>query len=200
MLKIIYLYLNKWDKVPVAVKRFILRAAAILIAWKILYLAFLLPHRVLDNPISYAVATGTTWLLNTSTHSSAYYDKSETGNIPTDNGFAPATLENIYFHGRNIVSIEDGCNGLELIVLYIGFIVCMPAATKRKVNFIITGTILIYVVNVIRCAGVAYIILYYPKYADFAHHYVFTFIVYGLIIAMWLIFSKKLDPAYDRAE
>jgi exosortase family protein XrtF len=193
-------YLSKWNKVPVAVRRFILRAAIILIVWKIVYLAFLLPNRVLDKPLSYAVAIATTWLLNTTTHSADYHDVSEIGNIPTDSGFEPYPLENIYFHHRNVVSIEDGCNGLELIVLYIGFIVCMPATNKRKINFIITGTLLIYIVNVIRCAGVAYIILYYPKYADFAHHYVFTFIVYGLIIGLWLSFSKKLDPVYVQTE
>jgi len=186
-------YLNNWNKVPVAVRRFILRALAILIVWKLLYLIFLLPTRVLDRSLSHSVAMGTIRVLNTATHSHNFISKSETGNIPTDNGFAPAPLENIYYHGRNIVSIEDGCNGLELIVLYIGFIVCMPAVIKRKVIFGISGSVLIYVVNVLRCAGVAYIILYYPKYADFAHHYVFTFIVYGLIIALWLIFSKKLN-------
>lgn len=186
-------YLNNWNKVPTAVRRFILRAVAILVVWKLLYLIFLLPSRVFDKPLSHSVAMGTIWVLNTTTHSHNFINKSETGNIPTDNGLAPAPLENIYYHGRNIVSIEDGCNGLELIVLYIGFIVCMPAALKRKIVFGISGSILIYVVNVIRCAGVAYIILYYPQYADFAHHYVFTFIVYGLIIALWLIFSKKLD-------
>jgi exosortase family protein XrtF len=187
------IYLNQWNKVPQAVRRFILRAVAILVIWKLLYLIFLLPTRVLDKPLSYSVAMGTIWVLNTDTHTHDYTDKSEIGNIPTDNGFAPAPLENIYYHGRNIVSIEDGCNGLELIVLYIGFIVCMPATTRRKWIFSAGGTLLIYVVNVIRCAGVAYIIQYYPRYADFAHHYVFTFIVYGLIIALWLIFSKKLN-------
>jgi exosortase family protein XrtF len=186
-------YLNNWNKVPIAVRRFILRAVAILIVWKLLYLIFLLPSRVFDRPLSHSVAMGTIWVLNTTTHSHDFINKSETGNIPTDNGFAPTPLENIYYHGRNIVSIEDGCNGLELIVLYIGFIVCMPAVMKRKIVFSIGGSVLIYVANVIRCAGVAYIILYYPKYADFAHHYVFTFIVYGLIIALWLIFSKKLN-------
>lgn len=186
-------YLNNWNKVPAAVRRFILRAVAILIVWKLLYLIFLLPTRVLDKPLSHSVAMGTIRVLNTTTHSHDFSNKSEIGNIPTDNGMAPAPLENVYYHGRNIVSIEDGCNGLELIVLYIGFIACMPAAMKRKIIFSIGGSVLIYVVNVIRCAGVAYIILYYPKYADFAHHYVFTFIVYGLIIALWLIFSKKLN-------
>jgi exosortase family protein XrtF len=187
------IYLNQWNKVPQAVRRFILRAVAILVIWKLLYLLVLLPTRVLDRPLSHSVAMGTIWLLNTNAGSHEYTDKSEIGNIPTDNGMAPAPLENIYYHGHNIVSIEDGCNGLELIVLYIGFIVCMPATQKRKWIFSISGAILIYVVNVIRCAGVAYIILYYPRYADFAHHYVFTFIVYGLIIALWLIFSRKLN-------
>lgn len=185
-------YLNKWNKVPTAVRRFILRAVTILIVWKLLYLIFLLPHRVLDKPLSYAVAAGTVWALNAFTHSQDYSNKSEIGNVPVDNEITATPLENIYYHGRNIVSIEDGCNGLELIVLYIGFIVCMPAVMKRKLIFSIGGAVLIYVVNVIRCAGVTYIILYYPKFADFAHHYIFTFIVYGLIIVLWLIFSKKL--------
>lgn len=193
-------YLNQWNKVPAAVRQFILRAVVILITWKLLYLILLLPTRALDRPLSYSVAIGTTWLLNTYSHCHDYIDKSETGNIPTDNGMTPAPLENIYFHGRNVVSIEDGCNGLELMVLYIGFIVCMPATMKRKLTFSIGGTILIYVVNVIRCAGVAYIILYYPRYADFAHHYVFTFIVYGLIIALWLVFSKKLNLTHAQTE
>lgn len=122
------------------------------------------------------------------------------GIIPSDSGPSAAPLENIYIHDWNVVSIEDGCNGLELMVLYIGFIVCMPATLKRKVIFGIIGPLLIYVVNVLRCAGVAYIIIYYPKFADFAHHYVFTFVVYGFIIGMWLIFSKKLNLEHAQTE
>jgi len=186
--------------VPVAVRQFVLRAVAILVIWKLLYLIVLLPTRVLDKPLSYSVAMGTIWILNTGTHSHDFIDKSEIGNVPTDNGPAPAPLENVYYRGNNIVSIEDSCNGLELMVLYIGFIVCMPAAHKRKWIFSIIGAILIYVANVIRCAGVAYIKIYYPKYTDFAHHYVLTFIVYGLIIALWLIFSKKLNLAHAQTE
>jgi exosortase family protein XrtF len=185
-------YINKWNNVPTAVKQFVLRAVIILVAWKILYLVFLLPTRVLDKPLSYSVAVNATWVLNKYTHSADYTSKSETGNEPTDNGLTNMPLDNIYFHQTNIVSIEDGCNGLELFILYAGFIICMPALIRRKLIFIIGGIALIYWVNIIRCAWVAYIIIYYPQHADFAHHYVFTFIVYGFIIGLWLIFSKKL--------
>jgi len=47
---------------------------------------------------------------------------------------------------------------------------------------------------------VAYTIIYNPKYADFAHHYVFTFIVYALIIVLWLILVKKLKIAHAETE
>lgn len=188
-------YRDKWNKVPVAVKKFIFKALAILIIWKVLYLFFLLPTRILDKPLTYSVGTATTWLLNTYTSSSDYSTRSEVSEVSTDQGLTPMPLQKIFFHQTNVVSIEDGCNALELFVLYAGFIICMPARTLRKTLFIVGGIIAIYITNVIRCASVAYIIIYHPRYADFAHHYVFTFVVYGLIIALWLIFSKKLNFA-----
>lgn len=187
--------LSAWNKVPVAVKKFIFKAFAILLIWKVLYLAFLLPTRLLDKPLTYSVGVATTWLLNTYTGSSDYSTRSEVSNVATDQGYTPMPLQKIFFHQNNVVSIEDGCNALELFVLYAGFIICMPAKILRKTLFIVGGIIAIYITNVFRCAGVAYIILYHPRYANFAHHYVFTFVVYGLIIALWLIFSKKLSFA-----
>jgi exosortase family protein XrtF len=191
--------LTKWNKIPAAVKQFVLRGLIILIAWKILYLAFLLPTRLIDKPLSHSVGAGTAWLLNVYTHSHNYIDKTEHGSEPTDNGLTDMPLDNVYFHQHIAVSIEDTCNGLELFVLYAGFIICMPATLRRKIIFAVSGILLIYVVNIIRCTGVAYIILCYPQYADFAHHYVFTFVVYGVIIALWLIFSKKVKQAHGEA-
>ena len=185
--------LSAWNKVPAAVKKFIFKAFAILVIWKVLYLAFLLPTRLLDKPLTYSVGVATTWVLNKCTHSSDYSTRNEISNVATDQGYTPMPLQKIFFHQNNVVSIEDGCNALELFVLYAGFIICMPAKILRKTLFIVGGIIAIYITNVIRCAGVAYIILYHPRYADFAHHYVFTFVVYGLIIALWLIFSRKLS-------
>lgn len=188
-------YRDKWNKVPLAVKKFIWKAFAILVVWKVLYLAFLLPTRLLDKPLSYSVGSATTWTLNTYTHTHDYTTIGSMDSVATDGKLVFMPLQKIFYHQRDIVNIEDGCNALELFVLYAGFIICMPAKTRRKVLFIVFGIISIYIVNVIRCAAVAYIIIYHPKYADFAHHYVFTFVVYGFIIALWLIFSKKLNIA-----
>jgi exosortase family protein XrtF len=186
-------YYDKWKKVPVAVRKFIVKAIAILVIWKIVYLCFLQPTRLLDRPLSYSVGSSTTWLLNATTHSHDFTTINQMDSVAVDRGMVLMPLQKIFFHDRDIVNIEDGCNALELFILYAGFIICMPAKPLRKVLFITGGILAIHVVNIIRCAGIAYIIIYHPRYADFAHHYVFTFVVYSFIIALWLIFSKKLD-------
>jgi exosortase family protein XrtF len=188
-------YQDKWHKVPLSVRRFILRAAIVLVVWKLLYLLFLLPARTLDRPLSHAVAHGATAMLNRITGTRDYWALSERGNVITDDGPTNMPLDDIYFRGKNIVSVEDGCNGLELFVLYTGFILCMPATWRRKLYFTLGGIVLIYIVNIIRCAGIAYMTIYYPKQAGFAHHYVFTFIVYGIIIGLWILFARNAQPS-----
>jgi exosortase family protein XrtF len=188
-------YNDKWNQVPKAVKAFIFKALTILIIWKVVYLAFLLPTRLIDKPLTYSVGSATAWVLNLCTNSPDFTTKSVVAGVATDAGNTLMPLQKVYFRGQDIVSIEDTCNALELFILYAGFIICMPAERSRKILFIVGGIVAIYIVNVLRCAGVAYLIIYDPKYADFAHHYVFTFIVYGFIIALWFIFSKKLELA-----
>jgi exosortase family protein XrtF len=186
-------YLSKWHQIPPAVKQFLLKGLLILVVWKVIYLGFLLPGRVLDSPLTNAVGLLTTSGLNWVTGSHNYSSKSELGKEEdVDLNAISVTQVSIYFHHQKIVGIYDGCNTLELLVLYAGFIICMPALVKRKLTFIIGGLTLIFAVNILRCVGIALIIQNYPKQADFAHHYVFVFIVYGLIIALWLAFANKI--------
>jgi exosortase/archaeosortase family protein len=79
------------------------------------------------------------------------------------------------------------------MVLYVGFIICIPAASKRKWIFALCGVAVIFVVNVLRCVGVVYALRYYPQHADFVHHYLFELAVYATIIALWLAFANKIN-------
>ena len=188
----------KWNQIPRAVRQFLLKGAIILVLWKVIYFSFLLPGRVLDAPLTTAVGIVTTQTLNLITRSSDYSAKSELGRMD-DIDLNPVSVpqESVYFKSRKIVGIYDGCNGLELMMLYAGFIICLPALISRKLVFIIGGIIMIFIVNVLRCVGVAYLLLYYPKQADFAHHYIFAFIVYAFIIALWLWFANGVNIQRD---
>ncbi|MDB5112185.1 MAG: hypothetical protein JWR67_3299 [Mucilaginibacter sp.] len=186
-------YLTKWDQIPAAVKQFLLKGVILLIAWKVVYLFFLSPTGFLDKPLTITVCTQTVKSLNWVTNSGNYSSKSEVIDRVVDAKSTRIYQEAIYFRQRKVVTIEDACNGLELFVLYAGFIICLPALLSRKLIFIIAGILIIHLVNLFRCAGITYITLYYLPHADFAHHYVFFIIVYACIIALWLGFSNKLS-------
>jgi len=186
-------YLEKWNQIPSLVKQFLARGLILFIIWKIIYLGFLVPGRILDKPLTTTVGILTAQGLNLATNSKDYRSKTEFGPVlDADTKGKGEMQQSVYFKNYKLVGIYDGCNALELFVLYAGFIVCMPATLKRKIIFISVGTALIFIINILRCMGVSYVVQYHPKQANFVHHYVFVFVVYGLIIALWLLFVNKL--------
>lgn len=185
-------HLTKWDQIPAAVKQFLLKGVILLIVWKVAYLCLLSPTELFDKPLTLMVGKQTVTSLNWVTNSDNYTSKSEIVNLVVDSKSTRVYQEAIYFRQKKVVVIADACNGLELFVLYAGFIICLPALLSRKLIFIIAGILIIHLVNLIRCAGITYITLYYLPHADFAHHYVFVVIVYACIIALWLGFSNKI--------
>jgi len=189
---IITTYLHKWKQVPKPVKQFLLRGIGILILWKFIYLYFLLPGRVIDAPLSYNVCISTSNTLNLLTGSTAYSTRTETVLTKHDGVSDYKDETQIYLHNHKIITIIDDCNGLEIFVLYAGFIICLPAKLSRKIIFIIGGVLLLHLLNILRCAALTLIYTYHPAYANFSHHYVFTTVIYAFIFWLWFIFSKKL--------
>ena len=43
----------------------------------------------------------------------------------------------IYHHNKSILDIPFSCNKLKLIMLYVGFIICLPSRFWRKVRYIL---------------------------------------------------------------
>lgn len=185
-------YHLRWSEIPLVVKRFFLKALFILVVWKVLYLFVLEPSRILDKPLTTTVGVSSAWLMNKADNAGRYSSKSIRDYVLTENGKILMPLQSIYSGSRRVVSIEDSCNALELMVLYAGFIISMPATAIRKLTFTIGGIIAIHAVNLLRCAGIGYIEVHYPQHEYFAHHYIFTFIVYGFIMSLWYLFAQKL--------
>ncbi len=185
-------FLNRWNQVPKPFKIFFFRALILLVFWKTIYLAFLLPMGVPDTALTKSIGVQTSNTLNVFTNTKDFSSNSKVVTYSTASGVQSKTQQAIYYHGYNIVSIEDACNGLELGVLYIGFLLALPAKINRKITFTLVGILVIYLVNVLRCVGITLVCIYYPKHADFTHHYIFTFVVYAFIIWLWLIYTKKL--------
>lgn len=159
--------------IPENVFKFLVRAAILVAVWELLYNFVLRPAGIPDDQLTRIVQLGGMKIL-----SWFYTDVSEKGSL-------------IILNGREAVSIARQCNGLELIVLYLGFILCLPSSFKRMFAFSFVGILVIYVLNVIRTALLA--AMYYQDHSltDFAHHYVFKIIIYAVVFLGWVLYMKK---------
>lgn len=191
MKKLIPLLIDHFKKFPVAIRLFLFRIFGLFIFWKIIYIFFLQTDRVLDRPLTMKIGSDVAFFLRKAFNSPDFKAADRISEKWFEGQYLKTPVSRIEYKGKKIMHIADGCNGLELFVMYLGFLVAIPASIKRKLIFGILGIVVIYLVNIFRCIGLAYLAIYWRDQFEFAHHYVFNVIVYGTIFLLWIGFAEK---------
>ena len=109
-----------------------------------------------------------------------------------DAAVAPHNVYLLLMSGHPSVIVGIPCNGLVLYALFAGFVLAFPGPWRRKLWFIPAGMALIWALNVVRVAALALNQHYAHQSVDFNHHYTFTFVVYGCIFGLWMLWAKRL--------
>lgn len=108
-------------------------------------------------------------------------------------------MQVIGIDGSNGVWVGSNCNAITLFSLFAVFIIAYPGHQRSKLWFIPLGILAIHLLNLLRVIALVLIAYYAPEYLDFNHTYTFTFLVYGFIFALWLLwvnhFSGKQTTA-----
>jgi exosortase family protein XrtF len=185
---------------PPEVKKFLLRSFVLFIIWKGLYLFLWQTPRTLDGPLTNIVGDQSAWLFNTLQNTKDYQAVPKFSRMVIEGEEILSPISQLTYQGRKVVGIADGCNGLELFVLYIGFILAMPASIKRKLLFGIGGLAVIHVANILRCVGLGALLMHMDEYFEIAHHYVFKIVIYATIFALWVWFSQQISFLNPRHE
>ncbi len=181
------------NNIPLPIRLFLGKALLFFVIWKLIYSFFLFDSQVVDNFLTTHVGEASVKVLNSLGSMSGFTAINEIVQEPHYGEYQAFNMSVIYHNGDRILNIANACNGLELLVLYVGFIVCMPSSFKRKLLYIVIGVVLLDVVNILRCVGLIYLREYFHAYFDFAHHYVFKIIVYSSTFILWVIFSRKIQ-------
>lgn len=163
-----------YRELPLNLRRFLIRGAVLFIAWTLLYNLLLKPQEVPDRQLTHVIVLATSKVLTW------FYPLVEVKNDSV-----------IYINGRDVIQIAPACNGLELLVLYIGFLLCIPTGKKRFWAFTLSGIIIVTILNIIRCVALAAMFYHKHAMADFAHHYLFKLAIYGVIFYLWVLYSRK---------
>ncbi len=179
------LVLQKWQALSLA-QRFVIKALGCVVVWKVLYQTWLYPSRIFDKPLTQIVANGTAWMINFLDSKSAIL-----ATCSQEIVVRGETFINVMRGNYSLIAIADACNGLELMVMYVGLIVLLPYSNARKWWFAVVGSLLLVVTNVLRCVGLQWVYVHYRAYFETSHHYLFTLAMYVVIFFGWTLYVKK---------
>ena len=99
----------------------------------------------------------------------------------------------LLMNDKLIARINEGCNAMSIIILFISFIVAFANKFKITALYILFGSLFIYGVNISRIVFIAIALYKYPKYQDILHDYIFPGIIYGFTFLLWFIWVRKFS-------
>ncbi len=161
---------------------FLLKLFGLVILWEIIYIYILKPLRIPDAFLTHILTASVTTCIN------VFFKLSSPVTWIVDNVHL---ADHIQQYGKTILSIFDDCNGLDLYLIYLVFLILLPFSAKRKLKFSLIGIISIFIGNIIRCIGLYWIYVHYRGMFEFNHHYVFTIMMYLIILVCWIFFTRK---------
>lgn len=173
---------DSFSKLPKPLITFIIRGLLFFIVWKLAYLFFLKPNHAVDGWLTYSLGASVNWVSN------ILSPQLQSSIQLVNNDILFSTLRN--GTRSTVLLIADACNALELMILYLGFILASTLPFRKQIQYLYSGIILIFIINVLRCLLLIYVAIFWPTAFIFAHHYLFTSIVYLLIFLMWRKYIK----------
>lgn len=98
-----------------------------------------------------------------------------------------------FYKQKSIARIIEGCNAINIIILFIAFLVSFTGKLKTTLLYILFGIISIYILNIFRIAILCVLLNYYPGYEDLLHRIFFPLIIYGFVFVLWIIWITKFS-------
>lgn len=115
----------------------------------------------------------------------------------------PRTYENSYrfiINGKRVARIVEGCNAISVMILFAAFIVAFSSTLKRTLLYIITGIVIIHILNVVRVGLLCLSFYYYPEYEDMVHDILFPLFIYGVVFVLWIMWVAKYSGHAEKTK
>lgn len=97
----------------------------------------------------------------------------------------------LLYAGKGILSVYEGCNGLNTMILFAAFIIAFGPVNKTCLWFVPLGFLIIHTVNLLRIIFLFLVAQYLPQFMYFTHKYLFTIFLYAVIFTLWVWWVKK---------
>ena len=102
------------------------------------------------------------------------------------------------YGGLANVFIATGCNGIEMMALFAGFVLIFEGSWKHKIWFIPLGVIILHGLNILRVLSLIFIGRNSLENLEFNHKYTFTILLYLITFLFWMIWVKYFSILRDK--
>ena len=97
----------------------------------------------------------------------------------------------LFYHDKWVARIIEGCNALSVIVLFISFVIAFTGKFQKTVFFVLIGSVIVHIFNILRIALLCVSIYHYPKWEHILHGVIFPLIIYGIVFLLWVLWVNK---------
>lgn len=157
---------------------FILKFVGLYIILNTSYGVFINKFSPLADPVTVAVADHVSILLQ-----NMYADVSIAENDRV-------AFVGLVMDGRTIVNVFEGCNGINVAIVYVSFIFASSTIGRSSLYYILVGFAIIYLVNLFRVSLLFIAAIEYPSQLYFFHKYFFTAVIYAFVFVLWFLWIK----------
>ena len=163
----------KWKENKPALKFLGLFLGVYLIG-NILYGLFIEWNYPASDVITNIVSHQSSWLIN-------QWLGHETMALQSSTGPIVLIVEN----SNTILRIFEGCNGINVVIVFISFLLAFGGKIKSLLTFIPVGIIIIHTFNLGRIIWLYTLAFTASRYFHYFHKFVFTAIIYGVVFLLW---------------
>lgn len=157
----------------------------ILLRFIIIYLVLLFAYQFYLNsfkssgldPYSRMVAANVAFVQNKIGYTTLFYD-----DVPKEQMW-------FYVNDRYVTRMVEGCNAISVLILFVAFVFAFYKGKKTFV-FVLLSLIVLYLMNVLRIAGLNIVARDHAEYSKMVHDYVFPAVIYGSVVILWLVWIK----------
>ncbi len=100
---------------------------------------------------------------------------------------------NLVYEDKAILAVYEGCNGINIVIIFIAFIFAFSPITKCILWFVPMGLFIIHLSNLVRIILLFFVVTHRPEWMYYTHKYFFTAILYIIIFFLWIGWVEKFS-------
>jgi len=94
-------------------------------------------------------------------------------------------------NARFAVNIENGCNGVETLLIFLAAVLAFPARWRWRLAGLALGSVAIQVVNLVRVVALFLTGAYLPDLFDTSHTVIWQTLVILSGVALWILWANR---------